>query len=296
MSETDTPFHLAVALRGDDGPSAATWLARVRAAAGGLVDFVTLHDDLLDPALLAATLAPRVAGVGIVPAAVTSATEPFLVSSAIATLDFVSAGRAGWLVEQCAPGEPADDREAADHVEVVRRLWDSWEDDAIIRDAATSRFLDRDRIHHVDFEGPSFSVLGPSITPRPPQGQPLVVAHAGAGAAAAADVVLVGEAEIGTVDAAAAHRLADLTVSFTPGDPAFVGGPGALADRLLALRAYGVTGARLTPADPARDLAPITVGLTAALRERGAFRDRYDEATLRGLLGLSRPVNRYATR
>jgi len=63
-------------------------------------------------------------------------------------------------------------------VEVVRRLWDSWEDDAEIRDVATGRFIDRDKLHYVDFVGRTFSVKGPSIVPRPPQGQPLVVALA----------------------------------------------------------------------------------------------------------------------
>ena len=64
--------------------------------------------------------------------------------------------------------------EAADYVEVLRRLWDSWEDDAEIRDVATGRFIDRDKLHYIDFEGRWFSVKGPSITPRPPQGQPVV--------------------------------------------------------------------------------------------------------------------------
>ena len=66
--------------------------------------------------------------------------------------------------------------EAADAVEVVRRLWDSWEDDAEIRDVATGRFIDRDKLHYIDFEGSYFSVKGPSITPRPPQGQPIIAA------------------------------------------------------------------------------------------------------------------------
>ncbi|GFN05163.1 hypothetical protein Smic_37190 [Streptomyces microflavus] len=65
-------------------------------------------------------------------------------------------------------------------VEAARQLWDSWEDDAEIRDAATGRFIDRDKVHAIDFQGSTFSVKGPSITPRTPQGQPLVVslAHA----------------------------------------------------------------------------------------------------------------------
>jgi len=71
--------------------------------------------------------------------------------------------------------------EAGDFVEVVRRLWDSWEDDAVIRDVTTGRYVDRDKLHYIDFTGRCFSVKGPSITPRPPQGQPVVavLAHAG---------------------------------------------------------------------------------------------------------------------
>ncbi|TCK25808.1 LLM class flavin-dependent oxidoreductase [Pseudonocardia endophytica] len=156
----------------------------------------------LDAELVAAFVAPLTTRIGLVPTVTTTHTEPFHVASALATLDHDSRGRAGWRVQTSVrPDEAAhfgrrtiagvsrdeldspqaralvDELfgEAADAVEVVRRLWDSWEDDAEIRDAATNRFLDRDRIHHVDFEGPRFSVRGPSIVPRPPQGQPLVV-------------------------------------------------------------------------------------------------------------------------
>ncbi len=86
--------------------------------------------------------------------------------------------------------------EARDWVEVVRRLWDSWEDDAEIRDAGTGRFIDIDKLHYIDFDGPRFSVRGPSITPRPPQGQPIVslLAHQAIPyrlAATSADLVFV---------------------------------------------------------------------------------------------------------
>ncbi len=64
---------------------------------------------------------------------------------------------------------------------MIRRLWDSWEDDAEIRDTATGRFVDRGKLDYIKFAGDYFSVKGPSITPRPPQGQPVVAAlgHAG---------------------------------------------------------------------------------------------------------------------
>jgi alkanesulfonate monooxygenase SsuD/methylene tetrahydromethanopterin reductase-like flavin-dependent oxidoreductase (luciferase family) len=86
--------------------------------------------------------------------------------------------------------------EAIDFIEVARRLWDSWEDNAEIRDVATGRFIDRDKLHYIDFEGRWFSVKGPSITPRPPQGQPIVTALAHVPvafdlAARSADVVFV---------------------------------------------------------------------------------------------------------
>jgi alkanesulfonate monooxygenase SsuD/methylene tetrahydromethanopterin reductase-like flavin-dependent oxidoreductase (luciferase family) len=93
-----------------------------------------------------------------------------------------AAGQAAALRQAAAPRSAAGQLiadafdEAADYVEVIRRLWDSWEDDAEIRDAATGRFIDIARLHYIDFSGRWFRVKGPSITPRPPQGQPLVAA------------------------------------------------------------------------------------------------------------------------
>jgi alkanesulfonate monooxygenase SsuD/methylene tetrahydromethanopterin reductase-like flavin-dependent oxidoreductase (luciferase family) len=83
-------------------------------------------------------------------------------------------------------------------------LWDSWEDDAIIRDTATGRFIDRGKVHYIDFEGQFFSVKGPSIVPRPPQGNPLVVALAHSRipfqfAARSADLVFVTPADTADV-------------------------------------------------------------------------------------------------
>jgi alkanesulfonate monooxygenase SsuD/methylene tetrahydromethanopterin reductase-like flavin-dependent oxidoreductase (luciferase family) len=170
-------------------------------------------------------VAPATRQIGLVPVATTTHTEPFHVSKAIATLDYVSEGRAGVQVRVSATGlearlfgrrDTADRRpavgdghrserahdvedlfdEAADFVEVVRRLWDSWEDDAEIRDVTTGRFIDRDKLHYIGFEGRWFDVRGPSITPRPPQGQPVVsvLAHVPTAfrlAARCADVVFV---------------------------------------------------------------------------------------------------------
>ncbi|MBN9618673.1 MAG: LLM class flavin-dependent oxidoreductase, partial [Actinobacteria bacterium] len=230
------PLHLAVALddagwhpaawrepgaRPADLFTAGYWLDLVREAEAGLLDFVTIEDSLglqterytepeprtdrvrgrLDAVLIASRIAPLTRHIGLVPTAVATHTEPFHLSKAIATLDYVSTGRAGVRVQVSARAHEAalvgrrtvphftfadigtDEvqgliaelfDEARDYVEVLRRLWDSWEDDAEIRDVATGRFVDRDKLHYIDFVGSTFRVKGPSITPRPPQGQPIV--------------------------------------------------------------------------------------------------------------------------
>ncbi|MFI9245577.1 LLM class flavin-dependent oxidoreductase [Streptomyces sp. NPDC053086] len=162
----------------------------------------------LDAVLLAARVAPLTTHIGLVPTANVTHTEPFHVATGVATLDHVSTGRAGLRPQiasraadathfgrRTTPQLTDDDvrdperigrrlrplfGEAADAVEAARRLWDSWEDDAEIRDVATGRFIDRDKVHHIDFAGEHFSVRGPSTVPRPPQGQPPVMslAHA----------------------------------------------------------------------------------------------------------------------
>jgi alkanesulfonate monooxygenase SsuD/methylene tetrahydromethanopterin reductase-like flavin-dependent oxidoreductase (luciferase family) len=299
-----------------------------------------------------------------VPTATVTQTEPFHVSKSIATLDYVSTGRAGVRVQISARhdvaahfgrralprlsagaiNDPAVQQqvneyftEAADYVEVLRRLWDSWEDDAEIRDVATGRFIDRDKLHYIDFEGRWFSVKGPSITPRPPQGQPIVAAlgHGGVSyqliasstdvgfvtphnATQAADIAV----EIGALQRAvgrgedSVHIFGDLVV-FLDGEPEaararrrrlddlagteyrsdaaiFVGTPTELADILQEWHAAGLSGFRLRPATLPHDLIQITEGLVPELRSRGLFRTGYEAATLRGLLGLPRPANRYA--
>jgi alkanesulfonate monooxygenase SsuD/methylene tetrahydromethanopterin reductase-like flavin-dependent oxidoreductase (luciferase family) len=217
--------------RGRELFSPGYWVDLAREAERGDIDFVTIDDSLaiqsarrgvpdervdqvrgrLDAVLVAARMAPTTRTLGLVPTATTTHTEPFHVSKAIATLDYVSAGRGGFQARVSATGLEARQfgrrqlpdlprgagavrdgtrselpahvselfDEAADFVEVVRRLWDSWEDDAEIRDVATGRFIDRDRLHYIDFTGRWFSVKGPGITPRPPQGQPpvFVLAH-----------------------------------------------------------------------------------------------------------------------
>ncbi|MET7473539.1 LLM class flavin-dependent oxidoreductase [Streptomyces sp. NPDC005648] len=400
MSSTPSShLHLAVALDGTGWHpaswreqvarprelfTAGYWADQVAEAERGLLDFVTLEDGLglqssdygeldgrtdqvrgrLDAVLIASRIAPLSRHIGLVPTAIVTHTEPFHISKAIATLDYVSTGRAGLRVQISARPHEADHfgrrtfppidlrelqspagqerltdlfDEAADYVEAVRRLWDSWEDDAEIRDVATGRFIDRDKLHYIDFEGKHFSVKGPSITPRPPQGQPLVtsLAHQTVPYRLVARQTDVGYvtpqdsddaraivAEIRTEQEAAGragellHVFGDLVVfldedqaaaedrrarldalagePYTSDARVFAGTPAQLADLLQEFAESGLSGFRLRPAVAGHDLPAITRGLVPELQRRGAFRTAYEADTLRGLLGLPRPANRYA--
>ncbi|MDT3398929.1 LLM class flavin-dependent oxidoreductase [Streptomyces sp. B1866] len=230
MASPTTPLHLAVAVDGTGSYEAAYYVELARLAETGTLDFVTLDDSLGPPGegtgrpdalAVLARVAPATERIGLVPVVTTTHTEPFHVSCAVATLDWVSRGRAGWTVAVSATeaearlvgrraAAPPEElwEEAGEVADVASRLWDSWEDDAEIRDVPTGRFVDRDKLHHVDFEGRRFSVRGPSIVPRPPQGHPVVAVDATDPAArdtAAryADVAYVRAARPGAARAAA---------------------------------------------------------------------------------------------
>ncbi|HTN80945.1 MAG TPA: LLM class flavin-dependent oxidoreductase [Acidimicrobiales bacterium] len=277
-------------------PERLVELARVAERAG--LDFVSL-DDGFDPApdrpdalLAMARIAPATTSIGLVATITTTHTEPFHVSKNVATLDLVSRGRAGWRVAVSTSvvaadrfgrkqPQPHDElyAEADDAIEVVSRLWDSWEDDAVIRDRATGRYIDREKVHYIDFEGPFFSVRGPSITPRSPQGQPLVFVDARdepsrAVAARRADIVLVDEPEPFPDAAAVLVKR-----------PIDRGSASALARDLSSTTADGFL---IEPDSPATlawfadEVAPLVP-------------HAHPGATLRDRFGLPRPANRYAS-
>lgn len=203
----DTGWHPGSWFRIPNGHEVFTsryWAELALIAEAGQLDFITFEDSLglqrkgqLDASLVASWLGARTDSIGLIPTLSTTHTEPFHLSKNIATLDHISAGRAGWQVEVSRTAAesrlfgcgrlPADllpedsepwlaelYAESEEAVDVVRRLWDSWEDEAEIRDSATGRFIDRQKLHYIDYQGDRFSVKGPSITPRPPQGQPVV--------------------------------------------------------------------------------------------------------------------------
>jgi alkanesulfonate monooxygenase SsuD/methylene tetrahydromethanopterin reductase-like flavin-dependent oxidoreductase (luciferase family) len=346
-------WHAAAARAGSDAGSAdllsaTRWTELVQEAERGKLDFVTIEDPAarrpapaaenriapgFNAALIAARAARQTSRVGLIPAIgstpdLGTTPPPFQISTAIATLDSASSGRAGWLTQ---PG-------GGEVVDAVRRLWDSWEQGPTDRPVAPGT-LD-------DFESQFRSVDGPSLTVRPPQGQPVVLTRADSApeyrfAAASADVALVaptdeddvrrivgqvraqesatdragagaGAGQLGAglrifvdlavfladTEAAAISRRARLDelhgAKFSSDQTVFVGTPDQLMRRLQAWQRAGAEGFRLHPGVLADDLPAITRGLVPALQENDAFRRGYEARNLRALLGLPRPVSRSA--
>jgi alkanesulfonate monooxygenase SsuD/methylene tetrahydromethanopterin reductase-like flavin-dependent oxidoreductase (luciferase family) len=256
--------------------------------------FVTLDDDISppgpDPDVVgrigsverAAYLSAALTVLSVVPVVSTTYSEPFHVSSQLASIDHVTAGRSGWVATvteassaASAWGRPVVSgaarlrREAADAVEVVRALWDSWEDDAVVRD--------------VDLAGENYSVKGPAIVPRPPQGQLVVLAEAGLLPDHLVDVSLIAAPDLARLRTAAAasqtaRTFAEIEVALdTPGLSA--------AERIADLGRHG----EWTDRGRLR-YAGAAAGLVKLLSELGL---PLPGQTFRTVLGLPRPLSRY---
>ncbi|MFE7548188.1 LLM class flavin-dependent oxidoreductase [Streptomyces gardneri] len=325
-------------------------IARTAAAAENAgFTLVTLDDSILPPSSgagpvgrigaveRAAFVAAATSVVGVAPVVATTYAEPFHVSSQLSSLDHVSAGRAGWVVgteedptaarawgRPLVEGPEALAREARDGLRVVRDLWDSWEDDAVIRSVATSRYLDRERLHAIDFEGETYSVKGPSIVPRPPQGRPVVLARQDLVPAELTDVALVGgttaaetgaageaakaagvplafaeiEVALDTPRETARERIADLgrysSWEERPDRLRYSGSAEGLVALLAELAAH-VDGVRLLPLVLDEDLSVLSRLVLPELFVRRLATRPLPGTTLRTSLGLPRPASRFAT-
>src|SRR5882757_6554225 len=140
-----------------------------------------------DPLTLLPALAVVTERLGLIATASTTYNEPYHIARKFASLDHISGGRAGWnVVTSSAVNEAQNfgreqhfehgeryDR-ANEFVEVVKGLWDSWDDDAFMRDRATGRYFDPAKLHTLDHKGKHFSVRGPLNVARPPQGHPVL--------------------------------------------------------------------------------------------------------------------------
>lgn len=142
----------------------------------------------LDPIVVLSLLAGATKHLGLAATVSTSYFEPFSVARAFATLDHLSGGRAAWNIVTSFQKAEAnnfgkvdqlshDDRynRADEFLEVACKLWDSWEDDALVLDPVTPLFADPARVHPINHKGRWFNVQGPLNVSRSPQGRPVFI-------------------------------------------------------------------------------------------------------------------------
>src|SRR3954465_934827 len=170
-------------------------------AEAGLFDSIFLADQLalgddasqaarswLEPVTVLAATAPVTSRIGLIATASTTYTEPFNLARQFGSLDHISNGRVGWniVTSGLAPGaRNFGGTEQVSHADryaqgeefmtVVKALWDSWADDAVLDDRAGGRDADGDRIQAIDHHGEQYQVAGPLNLPRTPQGRPVLV-------------------------------------------------------------------------------------------------------------------------
>lgn len=147
-----------------------------------------LYMNGLESLTLLSALAMATSKIGLGGTITTSFTEPYNVAREFASLDHISGGRAGWNVvtsavkyiaqnfgqDQLAPHADRYER-AREHVQVVKALWDTYDDDAFVRDREAGLFFDPAKLHILEHKGKHFSVRGALNVARSPQGQPVII-------------------------------------------------------------------------------------------------------------------------
>jgi N-acetyl-S-(2-succino)cysteine monooxygenase len=202
--------------------------------ADGLNSFPKMHPAMVlrfEPLTLLGALTRTTKRIGLAVTASTTYTEPYNLARMLASLDHLSGGRMAWNIVTGAFAEAAANFGTAKHpqqkeryaiaeefVEVIKGLWDSWEEDSLVMNKATGEFVDASKMHELNHAGTFYNVKGPLNITRPPQGYPIFM-QAGASdtgvnfAAKYAEVVFAVHQNMDTA-AGFAKRLRDLAASY----------------------------------------------------------------------------------
>ncbi len=320
------------------GPSLAWFRSLTQTAERGGLDAI-LFDGAwgpagaftLDPVPLIAALASSGKQIGLAAAIALDHAEPFNIARSFAAIDRLTAGRSAWIATM-GTGRPSDfahvpvrdvasaRARAAESISVVRKLWDSWEDEAIVMDKPSGRFSDPDFIHPINHSGKYFSVRGPLNAPRPLQGNPPVIQRAASAEGVAlaresADVLIAPVTEASMLASirrgldSRARLLVRLAIVLAPTDAeararietlgspleglSFVGTPDGLVVRLAELSKL-CDGVDLWPAVLPTDLDLLADQVVPKLRAAGLRPATYQGPTLRENLQLPRPRSQFA--
>jgi len=316
----------ATAKKAESGKLALLFLA------DGLNSFPKMHPSMvlrLEPLTLLGALTRVTTRIGLAVTASTTYTEPYNLARMLASLDHLSGGRIAWNIVTGAFAEAAANFGTTKHppqkeryaiaeefVEVVKGLWDSWEEDSFVMDKTSGEFVDATKMHELNHTGAFYNVKGPLNITRPPQGYPVFM-QAGASdtgvnfAAKYGEVVFAVHQNLDTA-AAFARRLRDVAASYgrnpadlklLPGMVPIVGSTeaeaktklaelGALTDPVYAMKVLSErVGHDLSsyPLDgPVPELPPSTImqGHAITLAET-ARRRKMTVRELRDLVGIS---------
>lgn len=204
-----------------------------RIAERGKFDLVFISDSMVmdptdhpsflcrfEPTTLITALSACTTRVGLGATVSTSFNEPFNVARIFGSIDHISGGRAAWNVVTTSNARAAANYSLDEHldhelryaraeefVDVVRGLWDCWENDALVADKATGRYVDAEKVRPLNHSGRFFKVRGPINMARAPQGHPVIIQAGGSPsglelAARTADVVFSVVQELGPAKAA----------------------------------------------------------------------------------------------
>ncbi|AUZ28441.1 nitrilotriacetate monooxygenase [Bacillus subtilis] len=221
--------HHVASWRHPDAPADASmnldyFKELAKTAERGKLDMLFLADSLsidskshpnvltrFEPFTLLSALAQVTSRIGLTATASTTYSEPFHVARQFASLDHLSNGRAGWNVVTSSIESTALNfsgekhlehhlryQRAEEFVEVVKGLWDSWEEDAFIRNKEKGEFFEKEKMHELNHKGEYFSVRGPLNVSRTPQGQPVIIQAGSSGdgkalAARTAEVIFTAQ-------------------------------------------------------------------------------------------------------
>ena len=183
-------------------PESLAWAVEVaRKAEEGMFDMFFVADNLVgptpqgngkgggfEPLTLLGALSAVTTHIGLVATVSTSFSEPFNVARMFATLDHLSGGRVGWNVvtsyvdraaenfgQDALAGHAERYRRCAEFVTVVKGLWDTWDEGALLMDKESGQFIDASKVRELGHDGPYYRVRGPLNVSRPPQGHPVIV-------------------------------------------------------------------------------------------------------------------------
>ncbi len=306
-----------------DAFNPAQLAAQAKLAEAGRFDFIRFTERILsgeggeartEPFTTASYLATLTRKIGLIAQASTSYYEPFNLARLIASLDHVTHGRAGWDVATGASrvahanfsqGENSAESHqtrAVEVIEILRQLWDSWEEGAFIRNKATGEYVDGNKIHPIHHKGDLFRIKGPLNVARSPQGHAVVTQVITDDIAAdlavrEADLLLLTakapaelRAEVDSLRARLAGRNALILAAFTPA----ADNGRTIADRIEALAETAqLDGVDLHFNAPGA-LEKYVAEVVPELQTRGLLATEYARDTLRDHLGLTEPANRYA--